>query len=693
MADLAQLENALRNAHNAGDTIAAQRLAQEIQRQRRGVPGDFEEVGKYRGGTIYREPSGQLSFTSPGYSTTDQGQIQKMMKGLKPNTPDVGTGEGVARSSLQGASFYAGDEAVAAGAAALHPLVHGESGTDFSQRYDAYLGRERAKNERFKETHPKTALAAEITGGVVGAGTAGGAGATFMKGAKGAKDLAVRGAADGMLYGAVAGTGQAEGGVENRVAGAGVGAGVGGVTGGVAAPALAGVSALGRGLIEKVRRNTGSPERQAVARLRQTASRAGVTADDISSKLDDLGPDGMLVDALGEDGRALARTTANLDPAARETLELASKGRMSGQPDRLSDALKRASGLDQAYTTDELQRAVRSSMKPQIDDAYAEARSLGYDIDMGAFDDIFKTDVAKGAHIEGQRLARDRMIAEAARAGQVDDSILKNGPSNFDILDETKRSLDARAAPALGQPQTNEQSIAGSLSKTIRDRIDEYMPEYGDARELARTRHQREDAIALGAEGAKSRVPADFRRRVQEVNPAHKSDVGEGYAAGKIDQIENRRGTPGLPDTLFGSSRQQDALSAALGDKAAEVRRQIAAERTFGQTHAALTGNSTTARQLAEMGGLPDAGLGLAAADMGTGALAAVLARRLIPGAARNMSSRNDAAVAPVLADLLKGRELPENAVKKIQQSPALQRLIMRSLAQQGGAAAGSLAN
>lgn len=690
MADLNQLETALRNAHKAGDRAAAKRFAAAIQRQQRGVPGDFEEVGNYEDGTIYRMPDGQMTFTSPGYSTSDQDQIGKMMEGMTPYIPDVSVGEGVARSSLQGSAFYFGDELVAAGAAALHPLVHGESGTDFSQRYDAYLGRERDRDERFKQTHPKTALASEVAGGLVGAGTAAGAGVTAMRGSvQGAKNLAIGGGIDGLGYGAVAGIGSAEGGFANRAVGAGLGAGAGGAIGAGATPVFAGMSALGRSFVDRVARRTGTPESQAAARVQHTMSRAGLTPDDIANKLDDLGPEGMLVDAIGEEGRALARSATNHSPVARETLELASKERMASQPDRLSDSLRRASGLDQSYTVQELQDAARASMKPRINAAYDEARALGYDIDLKSFDDVLGSGVGKGAYSEGQRLAHDRMVAEAARKGKIDDSVLKNGPSNFDILNETKKSLDAKAAPALGQPQTNEQSIAGMLSKTIRDRIDEYMPEYGGARDLAQKLHRQEDAIKLGAEGAKPRVPADFGRKTQAVDPALKSDVGQGYAVGKLDQIENRRGTPGLVDALFGASRQQSALSSALGDKAPEVRRQLAAERNFSQTHNALVGNSTTARQLAEMRALPGAEAGLAAADMSLGTLAGLFARKLVPGTVQWASSKNDKVVAPVIAELLTGTSLPAQTMKQAQKSPALQRLFMRYLAQQGGAAVG----
>ena len=384
---------------------------------------------------------------------------QKRLAGDPMKRKDPGTGEGAARSFLQGATFYAGDELVAAGAAALDPLVNGTGGT-FKERYDARLDRERGDIERFRETNPKTALATEIAGGVTGAGTAAGAGLSFMKGAKGTAQLALQGVKDGILYGSAAGFANSEGGAEERAKGLAKGAAAGGATGAVAAPAFAGLWSLGRSVKEGVKRRFGAPENQAAARLRKSIGKSGVSPDQISKNIDDLGPEGMLVDAIGEEGRSLGRTAANLDPVARETLETASKTRMAGQPDRLSDSLKKAANLDKSYTAKELRERVSSSMKPDIDAAYDEARSLGYDIDVKSIDDLLQTGAGKKAFDEGKALARDRMIAEAAKTGKADKHVLQNGPSNLAVLDETKRSLDARAAPSLGQQQTNEQSIA-----------------------------------------------------------------------------------------------------------------------------------------------------------------------------------------------------------------------------------------
>ena len=409
----------------------------------------------------------------------------------------------------------------------------------------------------------------------------------------------------------------------------------------------------------------GSPETRAAAKLHRAAKDAGVTPESATGKLSALGSEAMLADVLGEPGRSLARSTANVSPAAREILENASTDRMAGQPDRLIDSLLAAGGLDQPRTLEELQKAARKSAQPAIGKAYEEARSLGYDISPDIIKDLLQSHIVKGAHDDGVKIARARMISEAAKRGIVDGDILKNGPSNLAILDETKQSLDALAAPDLGKAKTNTQSIAGTMAKTLRDRIDTFMPEYGGARDLAQQLYRQQDAIALGARGAKPYVPANFARQAEALNPTHKADLAKGYSAGIIDRIANRRTTPGVVDALFGSKRQKDAMNASLGANASNVQKQLDAERTFAQTHRALTGNSTTARQLADMavGG----GLGLAFGgnpiSMGAGALGALAFRKVGEGAVRKMSAKRQASTAPIIAELLKGRHLPREVL------------------------------
>lgn len=633
MAELSKLETALRNAHNAGDTAAAKTLANAIQQQRAEKPEEAHWGHK------------------------------------------VGA---VIDGAAQGATFGFSDE-IAAGL-----------GTGFGHLgdYDDALKAERdrmAENQRLAGGYR---MAGEL-GGALGSGFGlAKMGVTAMKNAKTLPALIRRGAIDGLGYGAVAGAGYSEGDLADRAKGAALGASAGAVMGSVTPAVLSGGSAIGRLLKDKITSNIGPAANQAKARMKQVVRQSGMTPDEITNKLDDLGPEGMIVDTLGAPGHALGRSASNASPVARETLENASTARMAGQPDRLTDSLLKASGLDQPRTLQELQSAAETEAKPAIKAAYEHARSLGHDIDLGSFSQMLQSDMMRKAHAQGQRLSRERMVADG----------LSGEPSSLAVLDEAKKSLDAMAQPAMGVSANNQQTIAASLSKRLRNQIDKSLPEYGDARGLAKDLYDKNSAIALGADGAKPRVPSDFARQVASINPTHKESLAQGYAGAKIDQINNRRSTPGAVDALFGPVRQQNALNSALGANASGVRNQIAAERTFGRTDAALKGGSTTARQLADMGvtGTMGAGLGFAsggdASSTGLGVFASLLARRGGGAALQKLSARKEAQIAPLLAEALVGRELSKEAAKQINNSPALQKLLVRAISLQSGGVVGEAA-
>lgn len=656
---------------------------QTMAQQEASVLG-MEPVGTYKDGTIYKAPDGSMQFVSPGYSTGDPQAIKNMMEERRPYRDAIGMTEGALRAGYQGQSFNFGDEATARVAATLDKALGRTPGT-WDELYSAYLARERDNIEQFQEEQPEAALGAEVVGALTTVGGMVGSGKTAVKAGQTARQRALAAGGEGTAYGTLAGVGNSEGGAENRAIDGAFGGVLGGTTG-MAGSAL--VTAVGRGwdvLRRKLAPKFGTPEGRAKAQLAAAMADSGMTPEQITAKLDSLGGEGMVMDAMGEPGRALARTSANNSPAAREMLETASVTRMAGQPDRLTDKLLEAGGLDEPRTVRELQDAARAEARPGIKAAYEEARSLGNDIDLEAFADIRGTRIGKEAFEEGMAAARDRMRG-------------KGEPSALDVLDEAKKYLDGIAQPDAGKRPTPRQAFAGELAKDIRDRTDEWLDEYANARGKARDLFKREEAYELGAEGAKPRVAADFGRRVA----ANSNDdaVRAGYAAAKVDQVQNRRATPGAVDALFGPRRQQEALDTALGPNAGPVRRQIDAEREFGLTDRALRGNSTTARQLVEAGiiGGGGAGAGLYlggdAESAGLGLLASILLRRGGGAAANALWNKSNKATANIVAEILASpamsdpmarRELAEALVKSTASRGPLPNVLPRAAAAQAG--------
>ncbi|RLK00004.1 hypothetical protein [Ruegeria conchae] len=129
-------------------------------------------------------------------------------------------------------------------------------------------------------------------------------------------------------------------------------------------------------------------------------------------------------------------------------------------------------------------------------------------------------------------------------------------------------------------------------------------------------------------------------------------------------------------------------MQAALGPEGANtVRNQIANERTFADTQRALTGNSTTARQLIEQGIVGGAGgdAGFAATGdltgAGGGVAAALIARKGGAAALRHMSACKETKVGPVIAEMLMRAGVPANLQGAVQKAPdKVKQMIIRAL-------------
>lgn len=635
-----RLETALRNADAAGDTQAARILAREIQSQRA-----EQQVGL--------------------------------------NDPRNNAGYGAQPALMQSFTLGAADN-VLAGAMTPIEMAKGyfsgeDEGKGFTDRVNDAYNRTaepyQAALDQYRKDYPGRALTADIAGGA-GAGIGllrGGLSATALvpEAAKGfTRGAGLTGAAvaDGAAMAGLHAFNEGQDIAESAIIGGGLG-----LLGGGAGLALEGA---GRGLVSAFRSRFGGTDKQAARMLSQAIERTGMSKEVLEQRLADMGPDGFLMDVLGNEGESLARFASNASPQARGALEDASAGRMAGQNERLATSLQDAAGLERRLTPDELINANREQSAPAINEAYSTARAAGHNMPLEPFEPLFQSDMMRKAMREGSRLSKERMIADGGT----------NNASVLSVFDEAKKTLDGQAVPALGQPQTNEQAIAGTLAKRLRETVDANVPEYAGARQLAQQATRRDEAIVLGAEGGKPSVPMDFQRRVDAMG-GQSPQIAQGYAAQKIGALLNSRSTPGATERFFGNSQQMEAMRAALGEQAKAVQKQLGRERTFGTVHRALTGNSTTARQLSDMQrfGLNTAGgatLGGSASyaaghdpvtGLAIGAGVGAGARGLSHVGRAHMAARSEA-VAPNIAKALLSPNLPQQL--KIHERAKTQQLL-----------------
>jgi len=193
------------------------------------------KVGVDRGDALYetRQPDSEMgtylrqALAAPGTGETAEAAAKRQGGSLTDSRP--GTGEGVARALLQGATFGAGDEIVAGGAALLDPLARGlmgrpDSGMDLGERFNAYLGREQGSISDFRQDNPVAAYGSEIAGAIPTSILASAPAAAARVGGLGKMAI---GAADAAVQGAVYGFAGTDGGLEERASGAAIGAPLG----------------------------------------------------------------------------------------------------------------------------------------------------------------------------------------------------------------------------------------------------------------------------------------------------------------------------------------------------------------------------------------------------------------------------------------------------------------------------------
>lgn len=238
--------------------------------------------------------------------------------------------------------------------------------------------------------------------------------------------------------------------------------------------------------------------------------------------------------------------------------------------------------------------------------------------------------------------------------------------SNLARLDETKRVLDSSGQVAARAGDKNTASQASAIAKELRTRMDRLLddPAYANARALRQEAFKTDEAFDLGAELASGRVPFGMPKKASSVADTDRKFLSQGYGAKQAENILNKGSTEGALNALS-TPMAREAMEAALGGEAKTVMDALARERAFNMAARDVTGNSTTARQFAEMLGT-GTGVGGAAmlfgADPTTSGVAGLLAgvlRKGAPAIARKIATDAEKKAAPHLAEILTRRQLP----------------------------------
>lgn len=520
-----------------------------------------------------------------------------------------------------------------------------------------------ADEGRAKE-NPLTAGAGNIAGIV---------GQTIAMPASAARTLGGRMLTSG---GQAAGLGAAEGAVESRgdmgeiSKGAGYGFAGGFLGQGAGEAAVRG----GRALIDPLRglAKSGPANEQAAARIALELKNAKMGGGDVAKRLADLGPEAFVGDAMGLQGATMARSAANLSPEARSILESATYARNARQPDRLIADINAATGNPAGKTRSQLVEVLQNKTRPKISEAYDSARAAGYDLPYTPFEGLLASPKVSNAVKQAITETKDRI---AAFGGDQN--------SRLAVYDAAKKILDR-------QGWKDGDEVAKVLARKLRETVDEYIPEYGGARGLAAKVKRSEEGLEIGAEAAARNPGRDVADNINQAvsRGVPQGRVAQGYGTQRVDMLANKGASE---VNLKLAPAEESAMRAALGPEAEKVMKGLGREREFAKFHKELTGNSSTARQLAQQmtgAGLVGGGAGWAAGfdPMTSGITAATMAagRRGLQKAVEASRGKNERAVAEKLAEVLIGRSVPSVA-----RSETARRALIEALMKDMGRGAG----
>lgn len=551
---------------------------------------------------------------SPEQQNATVEEIAKSLPSKRSGT--IGeTVDAAVRGAANAITFGFADRLAAAAGSATG--IGGKSGD-----YEGNLAQQRAIDAANMKEHPYATIGGEVAGSL--ALPVGGA----MKAATLPGRMAAGaglGAAQGAAYGVGASPDLSD--APEVAKNALVGAGTGALVGGVAPPLVEGAG----NLIAAGLRKTGVP--QAIAGMRNPEGSAARIVADAMERDAAAGSTGLGQNAFNEAVQAgqpvvnadlggaatkrLARTAANMSPGAESTLNRVANERFESQGPRVADMLTAQGGGNSVETLDRLKNEARKANRPLYQKAYAEgangiwnpeleqltAAPAVQDAIRGAIKTGANADVALGLPATKSPFA----VAQDGTLSLVQKADGSTAVPSLQFWDHVKRNLDDRIEAARRSGENHAAAVATSLKDTLVSELDKAAPTYAAARGMAAKAFGAQDALEAGAKfvGAKGKNQEYAKTIAQMSGPERQL-----FAHGFLSELENKVREAGdrrnVVNQIFSSPAARQRIEMAVGKgKAAQIETFLHAETIMDQLRNAVQGNSTTAKQLADIAALP----------------------------------------------------------------------------------------
>ncbi len=591
MASLQDVETALRNADAAGDADAARALAAEVVRLR-GSKSDYPDVGR----------AGALAIGAG--------------KGLSANFGDELSGLNAASGSpIPG--ILSGPVPWAVGAARMgYETLTGKPGAA-TDAYEQERERVRANIRAAEQQYPGTTLTGEVVGSAVI--PAGGAARGATLGAR-----MRSGAAAGSAFGAAAGAGEGTT-PEERVKGAAFGGAVGGVVGGVAPPVVEGVIQAGRVIgapvinaVRGIADPTGEAARRTTRALEHDINVDPAATGRLTPNEYAATPDARLIDMGGETTRGLARSSANTSPPGRFLLNDEINPRYEAQAPRLTQWMRGAFNFPNA---DAQQQAIDQTSRAVNNAAYARARRDGAQgVGSPELERLAESDAVVAAMRTATAKARDEAIANRqgfygsmnprvtfTPDGRIEFNRGATGAPNYPGLeywDLVRRELSAVGETARRSGNDTEARRISSLARAMNEELDRLVPSYQQARQGAAAFFGAENALEAGQNYVlQNFANAATRRTLASMSPVERQLFQDGFVSRYIETLEKAGDRRNVLNQIADNPAAREKIEIALGpQRARELEARLRVEGIMDFARTAIQGNSTTTRQLVELG-------------------------------------------------------------------------------------------
>ncbi len=573
------------------------------------------------GGKIYRKPDGQLTFTSSGYATNNQAEIQRMIQGMAP---------GQARRAETNKQIVEQDGVRGAAASAIKGLPF--VGEYFDEAVGAMTGDPRAEaalretTAAYEEQKPLEAMGLQMGLGTVATLPL----VPFQMMGRGLQSVQTLGnkiltgggigAAAGTVEGAVSGFGAGEGTAEQRIPGAQTGAVIGGLLGGTIGALAAPVEMGVRNALQYFGNKP----------VRDLAKQFGISPDAAKVVLASI-QDGDLPTAQAALQRAGSSSMlAEMTPATKNLLDAAialGSGGDKAQQALLARNLRGEQEMRGAFNRFLGQPEDIVDVTGKVRQASSQARQQMYD---AAYNKPIDYSTLAGRELENwQRLIpaealnyanKIRSMDPGARAPQIKFIENPDGTISFEELPNVEQwDLITRGLNemAYGSPagvmggKSEVQSLAAKNAREIRKLVMDQVPEYRAALGLARDTIEEVKAAELGFDMLSGGVTVkEVRDMLSGQNPAAVQSMKLGLRSGLDHALGNLKVAAANPNTeikelmaglsALRSRNNMSKVRALLGDADADEFYKVLDEQATGiELAAAVAANSKTAQRQA----------------------------------------------------------------------------------------------